>query len=89
MSKRIVLKSFSALSFDGIKITVLPVLAMHSPQPTPELRPALMQDSDLPAEARRLWKADRTEATGHFPDHEQLVVNGSDRTCTTIASSAQ
>lgn len=81
MKKQIVLKSFSALSFDVI-VRQAPVRAMHSPQPTPERSPALTREGDLPLEARSLVdssKADRTETTGRFPDRHHPLVNGSDR----------
>ena len=81
VEKQIVLKSFSALSFDVI-VRSAPVRAMRSPQSTPGRRLALTQDDDVSIEARSpvaSAKADRTETTGHFPDRHQRVVNGSDR----------
>lgn len=81
MSKRIALKSFSAQSFDVI-VRQAPVRAMHSLQPMLAHPPALTQDGDLPVEARSpvdSAKADRTETTGHFPDRNHPLVNGSDR----------
>lgn len=89
MSKRIVLKSFSARSFDVI-VRQAPVRAIHSLQPTLAHRPAFTQDDDLPVEARSFVdsaKADRTETTGHFPNHQQRVVNGSDRTAWATSTS--
>ena len=90
MKKQIVLKSFSARSFDVI-IRQAPVRAMHSPQPTPERRLALTQDGDLPVEARSpvdSVKADRTETAGHFPNCSQRVVNGNDRTAWAASTSS-
>ncbi|HOW66449.1 MAG TPA: hypothetical protein P5186_06125 [Candidatus Paceibacterota bacterium] len=81
MSKRIVLKSFRALSFDLI-VRQAPVRAIHNPQPTPMHRLAIMQDGDLPVEARSpaySAKANRTETTGRLPDRNDPLVNGSDR----------
>ena len=70
MSKRIVLKSFSARSFDVI-VRQAPVRAMQRPQPTAKRRLALTPAGDLPVEARSpvdSAKADRTETAGHFPN---------------------
>ena len=81
MKKYIVLKSFSALSFDVI-VRQTPVRAMHSPPPTPKHRLAVSAYGDMPVED---WspvdsaKADRTETAGHFPNCNQRVVNGNDR----------
>ncbi len=92
MKKQIVLKSFSALSFDLV-VRQTPVRAMHNPQPTPMHRLALTQDGDLPDEARSpvdSAKANRTETTGYFPDRNHPLVNGSDRGAwLTSTSSAQ
>lgn len=52
MKKQIILKSFSALCFDGIKITVVPVREMHAPPATPEQAPPRVRDRDRSVTAR-------------------------------------
>ena len=52
MKKQIILKSFSALSFDGIKITVIPVREMHAPPATPGQAPPRVRDHDRPVTVR-------------------------------------
>ena len=74
VKKQIVLKSFSALSFDVI-VRSAPVREMRSPQSTPGRRLALTQDDDVSIEARSpvaSAKADRTETTGT----SRVVTNG-------------
>jgi hypothetical protein len=81
MKKQIVLKSFSALSFDVI-IRQAPVRALHNPPPRQERRPAPTQGGDLPVEARSpvdSAKADGNATTGRFPDREHPVVHGINR----------
>ena len=90
MSKRIIVKSFSALSFDVI-VRQAPVRAMHSPRPMPKRGPAITQDGDLPVEAGSpvdSAKTNRTKKTGCFPDRNHPAVNGSDRAAWAASTSS-
>jgi hypothetical protein len=92
MSKRIVLNSFRAMSFD-VLVRQAPSRGMHSHSPRPEYRRALLSDGGLPIVGR--WLVDfartyRAETTGHFPDRSHPLVNGRERVrCVTSASSGQ
>ncbi|MBE0541864.1 MAG: hypothetical protein IH623_10800 [Verrucomicrobia bacterium] len=65
MKQPIILKSFSALSFDLI-VRHAPVQTMHSPPPPPKHRLACPPDGDLPVAARRVVDSTAPKRPGAY-----------------------